>query len=72
MSETQELKLRIEAKRKRLEADWAEAKVQANDSKNQAVASIREKLDELSHTLQDGWEDVSEDVAGRLNQWLED
>jgi len=72
MSETRELQLRIEAKRKRLEADWAEAKVQANDNKNQAIEAIREKLDELGHTLQDGWDDITEDVARRLNKWLED
>jgi hypothetical protein len=72
MSETHELKMRIEAKRKRLEADWAEAKVQANDTKNEAIDAIRTKLDELGSTLQAGWENVTEDVAKRLNHWLED
>lgn len=70
MSQTEELKSRITARRKQLEADLAKAKADAQGASNDVAESIQERLDELQTYLKDGWEDVSENVAARLNEWL--
>jgi hypothetical protein len=72
MSNMQELKSRIEAKKKQLEADLAKAKSDAQGKGNEAVAAIESKLHELNSSLKSGWDNLSEDVAAKLNKWLKD
>lgn len=70
MSEVTELKSRVEAKKKQLEADLAKAKADAHGDANDAEKAIRSKLEELNSYLSDGWDNFSEGVAEKLNSWL--
>lgn len=71
MSERDELRARVEAKKKQLEADLAAKKADAEGARNEATKKIRAKLDELNETLEKGWDDLSEAAAAKLNAWLE-
>lgn len=70
MSQTEELKSRITAKRKQLEADLAKAKADAKGTSNDASQEIQKKLEELQTYIGDGWDNLSENVASQLNDWL--
>ena len=70
MSEKAELKKRVEAKRKELEAELAKAKAAARGASNDATKAIQAKLEALQSYLADGWEDLSESVSAKLNDWL--
>ena len=70
MSEVGELKSRVEAKKKQLEADLAQAKADFHGDANDAEKGIKSKLEELSDYLSDGWDNLSESMAEKLNSWL--
>lgn len=79
MTEKAELKQRVLAKKKELEARVAQLKVDANDMKGEAQAKRQKEirrlegsLDELKGNIKDGWDSFTEDVAGKLNGWLRD
>jgi len=65
-----ELRSRIEARRKRLEADLLEAKANAQAAGKEAVDQLKAKIAELDDALKDGWENLSDQVSERLNKWL--
>ena len=65
-----ELKHRVEAKRKKLQAEIEQAKADGIESSNHAAKQAREKLKQLGQTLENGWDDLSEATAAKLNQWL--
>lgn len=65
-----ELRHRVEAKRKRLEARLEDAKADVAQKKRMTADSIRGKLDELDQHLRDGWEDLSDAAIGKINAWL--
>lgn len=71
MKQTAELKKRIEAKRKELEARIAEGQANANQSMQARAKQAESELEELKSHLKQGWENLTEDVAGRLNRWLQ-
>lgn len=68
----QELKHRVEAKRKELEADIAKLKADASESGSDALNASRQKLNELNDTAKDGWENMSNATAEKLNDILRD
>lgn len=75
--ETKELKSRVEAKKKQIhadiaqaEADVASAKTEVRVQKKEAIASMRQKLEEIEDAVKDGFEDLSEAVSKKLNEWL--
>jgi hypothetical protein len=70
MSQISELKARIHAKRKQLEADLAKLQAEGHAASNTAQAEIKRKLAELDDHLRDGWDNLSEKAAAKLNQWL--
>ena len=70
MSDVAVLKSRVEAKMKQLEANLAKAKADAHGNANDAEKAIKNKLEELSGYLGDGWDNLSEGVAEKLNGWL--
>lgn len=72
MNRTEELKSRIEAKRKQLEADLAKAKADAQGKSNDAVEAMERKLQELGNLLRSGWDSISDDATAKLNAWLKD
>ena len=65
-----ELKTRVEAKKKKLEAELLENKADAQGATSDAVRSIKAKLAELEKLLSDGWETLSDAVRDKLAKWL--
>jgi len=70
--EKTELKARIEAKRKEIEAQIARLKADSIGGANDSIVKLQSKLSNLENDLQTGWDNVSEAVAGKLNRWLSD
>jgi phage-related protein len=70
-SHKEELKHRIEAKRKELEAKLQSLQADAHGDAAEKKKQIQQRLSELDQTLRQGWDDLSEDVARRLNEWLD-
>ena len=70
MSRTTELKLRVEARRKQLEADLAKAKAAAHGKTNDAIEAMEKKLKHLGQTLEVGWDKLTEATAKKLSDWL--
>ncbi len=71
MSQISELRARIHARRKQLEADLAKLQADGHAASNDAQAKIKKKLEELDEHLHRGWDNLSESVAAKLNKWLE-
>lgn len=65
-----ELRLRVEAKHKQLLADLAKARADAVGAANDNEEAIQKKLGELTETLFDGVEKVSDKTLQKLNDWL--
>ena len=71
VSERAELKDRIKAKRKELEAKLANFKADGRKNSRESKQAIEGRLAELEQTLSEGWDDMSEKVAAKLNRWLD-
>ena len=69
-NEKQELKLRVEAKKKALEAQIAQLKVDSVGGTNDAIDALQKQLNSVQSDLKSGWENMSESIAGKLNSWL--
>jgi hypothetical protein len=70
LSNTEQLKDRVEARRHELMAKYNELKADSRGDAASARDSVKAKLDELETTLKDGWDNLSDAVADRLNRWL--
>lgn len=68
--DTKELKHRVRAKQKELEAKLEKMQADAAASGSEAKESVRRRLDELGEMMQEGWDDMREKTAQRLNEWL--
>jgi DNA anti-recombination protein RmuC len=68
----QELKNRFEAKRKRLEARLAELKADSAQKRSESAEETQKKLDELNNAVKDGWDNLSDAAAERINKMLRD
>ncbi len=71
MNEKEQLKKRVSAKRKELEAKIERAQADGSKNANDAVERARQELDELKNTIKTGWDDLTEGVAGQINAWLD-
>ena len=71
-NEMTELKLRVEAKKKELEAQIAKFKADSLGNTNDAIESLQKRLNSLEGDLKHGWENMSESIASKLNRWLSD
>lgn len=69
-SEKEILKDRIEARRKELESEYYKLKADTKEASNKRMEEIENRLNELKQNLSDGWDRVTENVAGQLNSWL--
>lgn len=69
-TKTSELRHRVEAKRKELEASLERAKADAAGKTSETVERIQRELNELNDRLKDGWDNLSEAAADQLNEWL--
>lgn len=66
----QELKSRIEAKKKQLEADLATAKADGFAHLTEAQKDAKRKLEEIETRTKDGWDKITDEAAKKLNQLL--
>jgi hypothetical protein len=71
-NEMTELKLRVEARKKELEAQIAKFKADSMGRSNDTIENLQKKLNSLEADLKTGWENMSESIAGKLNRWLSD
>lgn len=72
MTQTDELRMRVTAKKKELEAKLHTIGADASAKAREERAKAKAKLDELQQTMKQGWNDLTEDVAAKLNGWLKD
>ncbi|MBZ0252772.1 MAG: hypothetical protein K8I02_05470 [Candidatus Methylomirabilis sp.] len=72
MSQKDELKDRLLAKKKKLEAKLHEARADARKEGRESAKDIEKKLGEIDKTLKEGWDNLSESVMARINKWLSD
>jgi hypothetical protein len=70
--ETTELRARIEAKRKELEAQIAKLKADSISGTNDSLHKLQKRLSNLEADLHTGWDNMTDAVAGKLNRWLSD
>lgn len=68
--EKDELRDRIESKRKELESKLYEYRANTREKGRETADEIENRLSELGEMLHTGWENVSDTVAGKLNEWL--
>ena len=72
MSQMDELKDRVEAKKLSLQAKIKELQADARSTSREEAQNLQSKLDALTDSVKDGWDDVTETVASKLNDWLKD
>lgn len=66
----QELKSRIEAKKKQLEADLATAKASGYSHLTDAQEEAKRKLEEIENQTKEGWDKITDAAAKKLNKLL--
>ena len=72
MSQMDELKDRVEAKKLRLQARIKELQADARSTSREEAQNLQARLDALADSVRDGWDDMTEAVAKKLNDWLKD
>lgn len=70
LSQKQELRNRVESKKRELQSKLEQAKADSRQSSRSDIEQIENKLDELNSMIEDGWDKLTEGVAGKLNDWL--
>ncbi len=65
-----ELKNRVEARQRALQARYLELKADTQERAREERDRVKRKLDELQETVKDGWGNLSEAVSAKLNDWL--
>lgn len=70
INERDELKTRVAAKQRELEARYLELKADAQEQTRDERDRVKRKLDELQETVKEGWDNLSDRVAAKLNDWL--
>lgn len=66
----EELKDRVKAKQRELESRYHELKADTRAEARKESGVLKRKLDELQENVKDGWDDLSEKVSAKLNEWL--
>ena len=72
MSQTDELKNRIESKKLSLQAKIKELQADTQATSREEAQKLQSKLDSLNESIKGGWDDLTDAVAGKLNHWLKD
>jgi hypothetical protein len=72
MSQADELKNRVEAKKLSLQAKIKELQADTQATSREQAQKLQSKLDSLADSAKDGWDNMTEAVAGKLNEWLKD
>ena len=71
ISRQEELKDRIKAKQRELEARFNELKADSRSEARDERDRVRSRLDELQEAIKDGWDNLSDRVTAKLNTWLD-
>ncbi len=71
MSQFDELKDRVTAKQKLLESRLAELRADARSKGREEGDRLEAELVSVRDAIKDGWDKVTEEVAAKLNQWLD-
>jgi predicted nuclease with TOPRIM domain len=71
-TQKEELMHRLKAKQKEIEAHIERLKADTSDKARRAQSQLKEKLARLQTSLKDGWDNLTEETAARLNDLLED
>ena len=72
MSQADELKNRIESKKLSLQAKIKELQADTEATSREQVQKLQSKLDSLTESAKGGWDNMTDAVAGKLNEWLKD
>jgi predicted trehalose synthase len=72
MTQIDELKDRVEAKKLRLQAKISELKADTRSTSREEAQKLQSKLDALTDGVKGGWDNITDAVAGKLNDWLKD
>jgi len=70
--QTEELKDRVEAKRKRIEAQIHELKADGREETRKQADELQHKLHEVTDAVKDGYDNLTNAAAEKINQWLKD
>lgn len=70
MNQFSELRDRVEARKKDLEAKLLEWKADTKGSFNEKIDQAENELKNLKEIVKDGWDRVTEPIAKKLNEWL--
>lgn len=70
MSREEELKDRIKAKQKEIEARYHQLKADSRADARDERDRLKSKLDELQEMTRAGWDRMSDSVRNKLNDWL--
>lgn len=68
----EELKHRVDARRKQLESRISELKADATRSGSTAMKETKQKLEELNSAAKDGWDNLTDAAAEKINGLLQD
>lgn len=71
MTEKKELRQRVDAEKKELQARLAQLKVKGTAAANDQAEKIEGELQDLENSLREGWDNLSEKAARKLNDWLD-
>jgi len=71
LSNTEQLKDRINAKKHELLAKIDELKADTRQDAASARDKVQAKLKDLEETLRDGWDNLTDAVSAKLNKWLD-
>jgi hypothetical protein len=71
LSNTDQLKDRINARKHELLSKYNELKADSRKEAAEARDKMKAKLDDLEDALKDGWDNLTDKVTARLNQWLD-
>lgn len=71
ISRTEELKDRIKARKSELESRYNELKADTRSEARVERDSVKSKLEELQEHLRDGWDNMTDRVSAKLNEWLD-
>lgn len=71
-TQTDELKERVIAKQKRVEARIHELKADGSEQARQKADQLRDQRSDIRHRVSDGYENLKQDAAAKLNEWLKE
>ncbi len=70
--QTKEIKDRVDAKRKRVEAKIHELKADGREENRKQADQLQKQLNDAMQAVQNGYDNLKEDTAAALNNWLKD